>query len=171
MSDLSELGDLGSHERLTTEERENLVPYLDGELDEQTTQALEAKLARSPEARQEAETLKRTWELLDYLPKPHASETFTNRTLERLETRKLVAARQERRWRWAGGLAWAASIAAAGVIGFFLARETQPPELPDPTAEDIRLFEHRDYWHFYEKVDGIEFLKELERSNLFSEES
>lgn len=161
-------------ERLSPEERENLIPYLDGELselDEGAAQALEAKLARSPAARQEAESLKRTWELLDYLPRPRASETFTNRTLERLETRKVVVARRQRGWRWVAGLSWAASVAAAGVLGFYLAREEPRPEAWEPTADDIRLYEQRDYWHYYDKVDGLDFLKQLDRSSLFSEES
>lgn len=158
-------------DQLSPEERENLVPYLDGELDESSTQALDAKLARSPEARQEADALKRTWELLDFLPKPHASESFTNRTLDRLETRKVAVARQQRRWRWAAGLGWAASVAAAGFLGFLVARDGPRVEAPEPTAEELRIYEHRDYWHYYEKVDGLDFLKQLEGSNLFGEES
>jgi anti-sigma factor RsiW len=158
-------------DRLSPQDRDNLVPFLDGELDEEGTQALEAKLAQSSEARNEVESLKRTWELLDYLPRPRASETFTNRTIEKLETRQMVQARQQRRWRWVGGASWAAGLAAAALVGFLLLHEPPRPEPPEPTAEDVRLYEHRDFWHYYEKIDGLEFLKELERAKLFPEDS
>src|SRR5436309_6760893 len=69
---------------LSDEERADLVAYLDGELDEQAAQALEARLSSDPHARAEADTLRRTWELLDYLPRTEASTSFTHRTLERL---------------------------------------------------------------------------------------
>jgi len=158
-------------ERLSAEERDNLVSYLDGELDEETTQAIEARLTQSPEARREADALRRTWELLDYLPKPRASETFTNRTLEKLETRRLVQTRNRRILQWAGGIGWAAALLVAGTAGFWLFQDAPPPPPPEPSPEDVRLYEHRDYWHYYEKVDGLEFLRELDRARLFPEDS
>src|SRR3954451_13737717 len=55
---------------LSEQERADLVAYLDGELTGEAARALEAKITLDPQARAEAETLKRTWELLDFLPKP-----------------------------------------------------------------------------------------------------
>jgi anti-sigma factor RsiW len=78
---------------LTEPERADLVAYLDGELGRETARALEAKLSLYPEARAEADALLRTWELLNYLPRPEPSPTFTHRTLSRLA---LVRARE--RW-------------------------------------------------------------------------
>src|SRR5580704_12809187 len=71
---------------LTAQDRDNLVAYLDGELDERTARALQAKLARDPQARAEVEALKRSWNMLDYLPRGEASSQFTSRTLDRLST-------------------------------------------------------------------------------------
>lgn len=61
-----------------------LVAYLDGELDEAAARCVEARLARDPAARARAAELKKSFDLLDYLPKPEPSPTFTTRTLERL---------------------------------------------------------------------------------------
>src|SRR5437867_3498127 len=69
---------------LTEQEQANLVAYLDGELPDEEARAIEAKLSLEPEARAEAELLRRTWDLLDYLPKPEPSPTFTSRTISRL---------------------------------------------------------------------------------------
>ena len=66
------------------QEQADLVAYLDGELTGEAARTLEAKLSLDPQARAEADALRRTWELLDYLPRPEPSARFTHRTLERL---------------------------------------------------------------------------------------
>lgn len=61
-----------------------LVAYLDGELDEASARQVEARLARDPAARARAAELKKSFDLLDYLPRPEPSATFTTRTLDKL---------------------------------------------------------------------------------------
>src|SRR5436305_14799746 len=68
-------------QRLTPDDRSNLVAYLDGELNDAQARAMTTKLTQSVTARREAEALRKTWELLDLLPRPKASEEFTARTL------------------------------------------------------------------------------------------
>src|SRR6266487_2460238 len=71
---------------LSDEERAELVSYLDGELPKAAVRALEAKLTTNPHLRTEVETLRKTWELLDHLPKPEPSPDFASRTLDRVST-------------------------------------------------------------------------------------
>src|SRR5262245_47531352 len=115
---------------LNDQDRENLVAYLDGELDEQTAQVLEAKLNRDPSARAEVDALRQTWGMLDYLPKPAPSRSFTTRTLERLSverfsapTMKMPLPPRARRWAVVG---WAAAILLAASGGFGLANLIWP---------------------------------------------
>lgn len=61
-----------------------LVAYLDGELEAAAARRVEARLASDPLARARAAALKKTFDLLDYLPRPEPSTTFTTRTLDRL---------------------------------------------------------------------------------------
>src|SRR5262245_49608728 len=61
-----------------------LVAYLDGELDPAAARKVEARLASDPEARAKAAALKKTFDLLDYLPRHEPSPNFTTRTLDRL---------------------------------------------------------------------------------------
>ncbi|HEV3258452.1 MAG TPA: hypothetical protein VG013_16365 [Gemmataceae bacterium] len=155
---------------LTDVDRANLVAYLDGELDARASSALEAKLNLDPTARAEADTLRRTWELLDYLPKPAPSPTFTSRTLERVSAPYPVAAPYlpAARWRpWALGLGWAAAVLVAGVAGFaggkWLPRHPPaPPPQGVPSEQhlgrDLRVIENL---HQYEHVDDIKFLHAL----------
>ncbi|MFO0826275.1 MAG: hypothetical protein U0792_24685 [Gemmataceae bacterium] len=65
-----------------------LVAYLDGELEPLAARKVENRLATDPAARDKAAALKKTYDLLDYLPKPEPSPTFTSRTLERLPVSK-----------------------------------------------------------------------------------
>src|SRR5947208_292785 len=89
---------------LDDEQREDLVAYLDGELDEEAARALEAKLSLDSAVRSEADQLRRTWELLDYLPKAEPSPNFTHRTLDRVSairpggTPSTGSARRSRPW-------------------------------------------------------------------------
>src|SRR5205807_3086423 len=82
-------------------ERADLVAYLDGELEGDAARALEQKLALDPAARAEADDLKRTWDLLDFLPKSEPSPNFTHRTLDRLRpvaTASQPVSRRGRPW-------------------------------------------------------------------------
>lgn len=113
-------------DHLTPEEQENLVAYLDGELEEETARMLEAKLSRSAAARREAEILQRTWELLDYLPRPKAPENFTHRTLQRMAVQQQTMLARLRRRRWLGWTAWATACLAASVLGFLWSYRDRP---------------------------------------------
>ena len=73
--------------RLSAEQREDLVAYLDGELPDQKAQLIDQVLARSEVARHEVEALARTWEMLDVLPTPKApSEKRSRRSSGRSTT-------------------------------------------------------------------------------------
>jgi hypothetical protein len=67
--------------RLSGEERENLVAYLDGELDPQQIREIELALGRSPVARHDVDMLARTWDLLDNLPQQQVGEQFVTETM------------------------------------------------------------------------------------------
>src|SRR5438445_9655383 len=105
---------------LSEEDRENLVAYLDGELSSKAARALEARLNLDAEARAEAEALRRTWEILDYLPRPEPTATFSSRTLERISVPQMVATKTNGRQgrHWALGIGWAAALLLAGTLGF-----------------------------------------------------
>ncbi|QJW98905.1 hypothetical protein [Frigoriglobus tundricola] len=53
-----------------------LVAYLDGELDPAAARKVEARLARDGAARARAAALKKSFDMLDYLPRPEPSPTF-----------------------------------------------------------------------------------------------
>ena len=158
-------------QRLTPTERGNLVAYLDGELDEIDSRAIATKLTQSVTARREIEMLQKTWELLEHLPRPRASESFTQRTLTEVDRISVAgdkmigaASRTVRRViiMLVGVLA---SIACFGV-GLALTRWVWP----DPTSRlvrDLSIAEHLDE---YRDVGSFEFLEGLDRSPEFATE-
>jgi len=102
-------------------EQTELVSYLDGELDETAAAKVEARLNLDVRVRSEADALRKTWELLDYLAKPSPSANFTNRTLERIALERSVMPRTRRILQWRGvnrALGWAAAVVVAAGIGF-----------------------------------------------------
>ena len=108
---------------LTEQEKADLVALLDGELTGEPARALEAKLSLDPAARAEAEALKRTWDLLDFLPKAEPTPSFTHRTLEKLTPigPAQPPAAPRRLKRWFVGAGWARR-AAGGRRGRFRGR-------------------------------------------------
>jgi anti-sigma factor RsiW len=158
-------------EPLNDAERENLSAYLDGELDPKTAQAVEAKISLDPQARQEVESLRRAWDLLDYLPRPEPAADFTHRTLDRLAAPP-AGVRSRRFWVRAAG--WAAALLLAAFTGFAGTRHytrSTPESIDAQLAQDLQLIENI---HVYELVDDIDFLHKLANPNdpdLFGDDS
>jgi anti-sigma factor RsiW len=164
---------------LNEQDRADLVAYLDGELDEPSARALEARLSLDPAARAEAESLRKTWELLDYLPRPEPSPSFTHRTLEKLAVQPapcVPASLRRRGWPgWMLGIGWAAAVVALAATGLGAAHllwsEESPPAEPrhveEVMARHPRVLEHQ---RVYESIDNLEFLRALDAPDLFGEE-
>jgi anti-sigma factor RsiW len=165
---------------LTDKDREELVAYLDGELDEQRAHDVEAKIAVDERFRAEAHALKQTWELLDHLPRAEPSGNFTHQTLERLALGRGASTSimpAGRRRAVVLGLGWAAAAAVAAVVSFWAAgslprAETLPTVDNRPSAEEtlerhLRLIRNAP---LYEEAGDFEMLQALDDPNLFGDD-
>jgi anti-sigma factor RsiW len=157
---------------LNDEERADLVAYLDGELAGEAARALEAKLSLNPEARAEADALRRTWDLLDYLPRPEPSPSFTHRTLSRIvpaQSRPGAPGAWQRGRRWLVGVGWAAALLLAGLTGYAGYNLLAPREPGDKElVRDLRLIENK---RLYDLVEDLEFLRALDDPDLFGDDN
>jgi anti-sigma factor RsiW len=155
-------------QRLTPGERANLVAYLDGELDDADARAIATKLAHSATARREVETLEKTWDLLEYLPRQKASEDFAARTLSVVwrndaEGNKLGSALLTNAQRVLVAFAWMALGLLAFGVGYAVVHWVWPNP-SERLTRDLPIAEHLDE---YRAVGSFEYLKELVESPEF----
>jgi anti-sigma factor RsiW len=179
---------------------EDLVAYLDGELGTDGNEAIEARIGLDPTVRAEADALKRTWDLLDYLPRPEPSPNFTERTLSRLEpvrpigssstpseptlskngtgvqtqqastTNLLVSAQRTRRQKLAAAFSWLVILATAGFGGYFVRAQIVRM---DQHELDARILSEQRVLQNVQKfryIDDLKFLQDLDNPELFGEE-
>jgi anti-sigma factor RsiW len=156
-------------QRLTPNDRADLVAYLDHELSEADARAIATKLAHSATARREVESLERTWELLDYLARPRASEDFTARTLTEVLRQEatggaLDSALAQTARRLVRGAAWTLLSLLAFGIGHALIQWGWPSPT-DRLLRELPIAEHLDE---YREVGTFEFLQELVASPEFN---
>ena len=161
-------------EPLDENDREELVAYLDGELGEQEARALEARLHLDPKARHEADTLKKAWDMLDYLPRPEPSPNFTHRTMERLTAQQVVSAQHQLGWRGRfARVGWVAAAVLAFLAGFALAKHyvhRRHADLDQQLVRDLGIVENL---RAFETIDDVDLLHKLANPNdpdLFGEE-
>ena len=167
--------------RLSQEHRDNLVAYLDGELDEIVTQEIEQVLAVSEVARHEVDMLSRSWDMLNSLPTHRASGEFTERTVTSMRAAEQKRPRIPtelvyRNARRGTVLAvWTSILVACGYVGFAATRNWIPND-----AE--ALFEDYDVINNFDKYrDSLtppdpanprrptEFLEVLKNKRTFAE--
>lgn len=149
---------------------EELVAYLDHELDEEASRRIEQLLAVDPQVRDKLHQLERAWDALNELHRAEVDEQFTQSTLEMVAVAasgELEAVRHQtvrRRIRhWLGGTA---GLLAAGAAGF-LAAVWLWPDPNEQLLRDLPVIEHLDQ---YRQIDDIEFLRLLHEEGLFAQE-
>jgi hypothetical protein len=169
-------------------EEAELIAYLDGELDPADARKVEDRLDEDPAFRAKADALKKSYDLLDYLPRPEPSPTFATRTLDRLPTSRssvesspvpsgptaalAAPAPPSRPWAWAAGIAVAAAVAlGAGYFAADTARKFfHPPPAKDPDdipLADLRVIENLP---LYAVADDLEFVTRLADPELFGDD-
>ena len=167
MSDDSAKTDIDD-QRQTLENQ--LVAYLDGELDEEARRLIDRRLAAEPELRDALGRLERTWDMLDGLERSSVEETFTQSTLEMVaqaaaeDVQEALAEAPRRRWR--RRLAVSASMLAAAAAGFLITVMVRPNPNRE-LLEDLPVLENLDR---YSEIHDIDFLRLLAAEDLFPAE-
>ncbi|MFO7908257.1 MAG: anti-sigma factor family protein [Planctomycetota bacterium] len=149
---------------------EQLVAYLDGELDAESALDVERRLAEDASFRRDLQQLQGVWDALDELPKSEVDESFTQTTVEMvvlsteqaIEQQRHSEARKKRSW-WllAGGALVGMALASFWLTRLMLERPNQQLMRDLPVIEDIEL---------YRVADSVEYLHLLEESGLFNDE-
>ncbi len=149
---------------------EQLVAYLDGELDSDSSQQVEERLARDAAYRRELQWLQRTWDVLDELPRADVGAEFTQTTVEvvtlsaereLLESKTVTRKRQTLLWGLAGALVVAVAATSYVAVSAFLQRPTRQLARDYPIIDNIELFTI---------ADSVDFLHRLDDEGLFAQQ-
>lgn len=171
---------------------DDLSAHFDGELGDDDTQAVDARLAHDPHAREKIDAFKRIDGLLGHLPKPEPSPDFTTRTLTRLQpvagsgsrpsapvsvapaagfsgSASAVAGFPPPRPTvgWWGLLAWLSAALVAGVGGYVAHAALRP--VGTPTGEELSFSDLRviENLPLYLGVDDLAFVRALDETAFF----
>jgi anti-sigma factor RsiW len=157
-----------------TEDRaidEELVAYLDGELDAETEARIVRRLADDPRYNQRLIQLQRAWDLLDTLQQTESDDDFVHSTVAMVavqaeqdaKTQKVrIVRRRNLMWLAISGVVLLSATLGYLVIQRRLSREDR--EL----VRDLPVIEHVDE---YRTIENLDFLKQLAQENLFPGET
>lgn len=146
---------------------EELVAYLDDEIDATGRVRVEQRLAEDGEFRERLRRMQQTWEALDLLPRTTVGDAFTSSTMNLVVAEQEVAATQAiqqlntergRRWWWAAG-----GTTAAAAIGFAMVYRSLTAD-DRALVEDLPVIEQVDQLH---NTPSVEFLARLQEEGLF----
>ena len=158
-----------------------LVAYLDGELADLDCDRVEQQLISDAPLRSYADSLDRTWRLLDSLGETTASGEFTQKTLASLDAVPLdedgqVSRRPHQVVRlffavpWMKISLWCLVGFAGGTIGLLSSRSVRPPR---SESEETRILRQLDLLQDYQKlrlIPDVEFLKKVAETSESSAE-
>jgi hypothetical protein len=150
---------------------EQLVAYLDGELEPQAAREIENLLAGDEYARRRLNQLASSWDMLDQLPRATVDDLFSRTTVEMVALaaeEEVVQAqakdpvRRRRRWLEAG----IATLAAA-IIGFVVV-VLAVPDQNDLLLRDLPVVKNLE---LYRDAGNLDLLKQFQAANLFADNS
>ena len=150
---------------------EELVAYLDGELNSDEAAQIEARLAHDPSLRGRLQQLQRAWDMLDDLPQQEVQEPFTRTTMAMVVTDTADSNQQAKaKWR-SGRLLFALVTTTSCIIAMLVSYQVVASILSGPNdrlKEDMPVITDLDA---FRNADNIDFLRQLAEEGLFAEEA
>jgi hypothetical protein len=149
---------------------EQLVAYLDGELDAEAQQQIERQLSEDAWSRDRVRHLQQAWDLLDHLPHAQTDRSFTETTVELVAAKaseqlgtqqRAISHQRNRSWIYGAG-----ALAAALALGYLTFVVVSNRRL-NQVLRDLPIVENFD---LYRQSPSVEFLQQLGRAELFAAE-
>lgn len=161
------MSNVDSHDRDAIYDQ--LVAYLDGELDDAEAARIERRVAEDEAFQQHLRDLQQSWDLLEDLPRTEVDDKFTNSTIEMVAVRaeelaeeERSAATRRRQLRLFAKLALVAGVAGLGFLGVSYWLQSPNRRL----LNDLPVVENLDALR---RAESVEFLRDLNQQKLFDE--
>src|SRR5947207_1140323 len=154
----------------TTSIDEEIVAYLDGELDSEGEARVARRLSDDPAYRLRLNQLQQAWDLLDNLRGTEADDEFTASTVAMVAVQaEQDAQSQQTRAVRQRNLAWLTLVAVMllSVVSGYVVLHRRLTRADRNLVRDLPVIEHVDE---YSNIDEVSFLKLLARENLFPSE-
>jgi anti-sigma factor RsiW len=154
----------------TTSIDEEIVAYLDGELDSEAEARVARRLSDDPAYRLRLNQLQQAWDLLDNLRGTEADDEFTASTVAMVAVQAEQEAKsQQMRVVRQRSFAWLtlAAVVLLSVVSGYVVLHRRLTRADRNLVRDLPVIEHVDE---YSNIDNLSFLKALERENLFPSE-
>ena len=155
---------------VSDQDSQQLVAYLDGELDDQSSRDVERRLSDDPEFRLRLQQLQQAWDLLDELPRANRDEAFTRSTVEFVTFNVRQQLAETKQWIKPGKgktILWrlVITLLATG-LGWWLG-DWYFGQGHREILRDIEVISEFDQ---YRLTEEFEFLEKLEQSGVFDKE-
>jgi len=154
----------------TTSIDEEIVAYLDGELDSESEARVARRLSDDPAYRLRLNQLQQAWDLLDNLRGTEADDEFTASTVAMVAVQAEQEAKsQQMRVVRQRSLAWLTlgAVVLLSMASGYVVLHRRLTRADRNLVRDLPVIEHVDE---YSNIDNVSFLKALERENLFPSE-
>jgi hypothetical protein len=150
---------------------EELTAYLDGELEPEALQQVEQRLVTDKSYLAEMQSLQRTWDLLDEVPKTEPGVSFTKTTMELVvgEATSEAKKQQKRSWVWPIRAAVLIAVPIALFATAFALTRSYQTETDRLLLQDLSVIENYPKYSVVE--NDVEFLNQLIRRGLFADSS
>jgi anti-sigma factor RsiW len=149
---------------------EQLIAYLDGQLDAIASEQLERRMTQDSALRERANRLEQAWDMLAALPKIDVDDSFTQSTIEMVAVAaEADAGRVEirrRNWKWIAGVAGTLALAATACVGYVISNQVVP-DANRQLLEDLPVIEELD---LYQQIGSVDYLEQLADAEMFPEE-
>ncbi|MCA9189843.1 MAG: hypothetical protein R3E01_09255 [Pirellulaceae bacterium] len=146
---------------------EDLIAYLDNELDDRRRHEVERRLADDPGFRDKLRGLQSSWDMLDELPSESADESFTRTTLEIVATNIEQSLQKDEASFWNrpfGRRVKVAIVVGAAFTTGFLIVFAIAKGIAFQYERDLGLWTN---YRLYQNIDSIEFLRSMRDKGLF----
>ncbi len=149
---------------------EQLVAYLDGELNDEQSAAMEKRLSENPKLREAADELDRTWSMLDVLGPVTVGEEFSQKTMQTVVTTCSLSEQSSRPsfgkllFSFATGqaLVWFGIGVLGTLVGLGLAGLRSPSKESIQAMQLLRQIDMLDRYPQYSIIPDVESLQQLQ---------